>query len=321
MKKTLLALAVSLASVSSAHAVTVYDNNGLTYEVNGDFQVQLRQKAGEDKDSDIEFDDLEIKNSVSYELNDDMTAFGQMDFDFKGIANDDDGEADLEEAYVGMAFNNIAVSVGKRPTAGDEFGVEKAIELDEADGDRFDAVATSGDDVIHVEADFDTVTLMASYEMAAKGSSLENDDHFDLFALTEINGLELGAAFQQWNEANGDGGEGIDTYGISAAYDFGMFELAADYSSSDSDIDTSDNNADQYNLAASFAANSDTTVAFGVTDTSYDNSVNEEDFMEYYGNITYKFPTQSNVRVFAEIKNTDLDGSDMGYLAGMRVKF
>ncbi|MFO7909537.1 MAG: porin, partial [Halomonas sp.] len=151
MKKTLLALAVSLASVS-AHAVTVYDNNGLTYEVNGDFQVQLRQKAGEDKDSDIEFDDMEIKNSVSYELNDDMTAFGQMDFDFKGIANKDDGEADLEEAYVGMAFNNVAVSVGKRPTAGDEFGVEKAIELDEADGDRFDAVATSGDDVIHVEA-------------------------------------------------------------------------------------------------------------------------------------------------------------------------
>ena len=319
MKKTLLALAVSLASVSSAHAVTVYDNNGLTYEVNGDFQVQLRQKAGEDKDSDIEFDDLEIKNSVNYAINDDMTAFGQMDFDFKGIANDDDGEGDLEEAYVGMAFNNIAVSVGKRPTAGDEFGVEKAIELDEADGDRFDAVATSGDDVIHVEADFDTVTLMASYEMAAKGSSKEHDYHFDLFALTEISGLELGAGFQQYTRAGGD--DGIDTYGISAAYDFGMFELAADYSSSDDDIETTDKNASQYNLAASFAANSDTTVAFGVTDTSYDNSVNEEDFMEYYGNITYKFPTQSNVRVFAEIKNTDLDGSDMGYLAGMRVKF
>ena len=318
MKKTLLALAVSLASVS-AHAVTVYDNNGLTYEVNGDFQVQLRQKAGIDKDTDIEFDDLEIKNSVSYELNDSMTAFGQMDFDFKGIANDDDGEADLEEAYVGMAFNNIAVSVGKRPTATDDFGVEKAIEFDAADGDRFDAVATSGDDVIHVEADLDTVTLMASYEMAAKGSSLENDYHFDLLALTEINGLELGAAFQQFTRAGGN--DSIDTYGISAAYDFGMFELAADYSSSDDDIETDKRNASQYNLAASFAANSDTELALGMTDTSFDDQAGAEDFIEYYGNITYKFPAQPNVSVFAEIKNTDLDDSDMGYLAGMRVKF
>lgn len=319
MKKTLLALAVSLASVS-AHAANVYDNDGLKYDIKGDFQVQFRQKAGIDEETDIEFDDMEIKNSVSYELNDDMTAFGQMDFDFKGIANDGE-DADLEEAYVGMAFNNVAVSVGKRSTAGDEFGVEKSIELDAADGDRFDTIATSGDDVIHVEADLDPVTLMASYEMAAKASDLDNDDHFDLFALTEINGLELGAAFQQFNEADGDGGEGIDTYGISAAYDFGMFELAADYSSSDSDIDTSDNNADQYNLAASFAATPETSVAFGVTETSYDDAAGEEDFMEYYGNVTYKFPTQSNVRVFAEIKNTDLDDFDMGYLMGMRVKF
>ncbi|XGA80466.1 porin [Halomonas sp. CH40] len=320
MKKTLLALAVSLASVS-ANAATIYEDAGLTYTVNGDIQVQLRQKAGIDRESDIEFDDLELKNYVTYELDDSTTAFGRIDFGFKDLANESDGKAELEEAYLGLAYNNVAVSFGKRPTATDEFGVEKAIELDAAKGDRFDAIATSGDDVIHIEAGFDTVTLMASYEMAAKGSDLANDSHFDLFALTEINGLELGAAFQQFNQADGDGGEGIDTYGISAAYDFGMFELAADYSSSDSDIETSDNNASQYNLAASFAASSDTELALGMTDTSFDDKVGAEDFVEYYGNVTYKFPAHSNVSVFAEIKNTDLDDSDMGYLAGMRVKF
>lgn len=316
MKKTLLALAVSLASVS-AHAVTVYDNDGLTYEVNGDIQLQLRQKAGIDQESDIEFDDLELKNHVSYELDDSTTAFGQLDFGFKDLANKSDGKAELEEAYLGMAFNNIAVSFGKRSTAADEFGVGKAIEA--GDGSRFDT--TDGDDVIHVAADLDPVTLIASYEMAAKGSDLANDDYFDLFALTEVNGLELGAAFQQFNQADGNGGESIDTYGISAAYDFGMFDLAADYSSSDSDIETSDKNASQFNLAASFAATGETSVAFGVNDTSFDDKAGKEDFMEYYGNVTYKFPTQSNVSVFAEINNTDLDDSDMGYLAGMRVKF
>ncbi|MFO7909139.1 MAG: porin, partial [Halomonas sp.] len=90
---------------------------------------------------------------------------------------------------------------------------------------------------------------------------------------------------------------------------------------SEADVDTDSKNATQLNLAASFAATSETTIAFGVNDKSFDDEVGAEDFMEYYGNVTYKFPTQSNVRVFAEINNTDLDDSDLGYLLGMRVKF
>ena len=316
MKKTLVAVAVMLAS-ASANAITVYDNEGLTYTVNGDLQAQFRQKAGIDKKSDIEFDDLELKNYVSYELDSSTTAFGRLDFGFKDMANKSDGEVQLEEAYLGMAFNDIAVSFGKRDTAADEFGVGKAIEEDVADGNRFDT--TDGDDVIHVEADLDTVTLMASYEMKAQGSDKANDSHFDLFVGTELSGLELGAAFQRFETAGGN--NDIDTYGISAAYDFGQFELAADYSASDAEIETDAANASLYNLAASFAATSDTEIALGMIGTSFDDEVGAEDFVEYYANVTYKFPAHSNVSVFAEIKNTDLDDSDMGYLAGMRVKF
>jgi len=319
MKKTLVAIAVTLAS-ASANATTIYENAGLTYTINGDLQAQLRQKAGIDKKSDIEFDDLELKNYVTYELDSATTAFGRLDFGFKDMANKSDGKAELEEAYLGMKYNNVAVSFGKRSTATDEFGVGKTIELDAAEGDRFEAVGgTSGDDVLNVELDFDTVTLITSYEMKAKGSEKANDSHFDLFASTELNGLALGAAFQRFETAGGN--NDIDTYGISAAYDFGMFELAADYSESDADIETDSLNASQYNLAASFAASSDTEIALGMTDTSFDDKVGAEDFVEYYGNVTYKFPAQPNVSVFAEIKNTDLDDSDMGYLAGMRVKF
>ena len=318
MKKTLVAVAVMLAS-ASANATTVYDNEGLTYTVNGDIQAQIRQKAGINKESDLEFDDLEIKNHVSYELNESTSAFGRIDFGFKDMANKDDGEAELEEAYLGMAFNDIAVSFGKMDTASDEFGVEKAIEVDASDEDRFDAIATDGDDVIRVDAEMENVTMVASYEMEAQGSDKPNDSHFDLFVGTELSGLELGAAFQRFETAGGN--NDIDTYGISAAYDFGQFELAADYSASDADIETDTANASQYNLAASFAATSDTEIALGMIDTSFDDEVGAEDFIEYYANVTYKFPAHSNVSMFAEIKNTDLDDSDMGYLAGMRVKF
>lgn len=322
MKKLILAAAVALAS-GSANAATIYENGGFEYKLNGDLQVQFRQESGVDKNADIEFDDLELKNYVSYELNDSMTAFGRVDFGFKDAAEDKQSGSKLEEAYVGMDFNGTSISFGKQSFASDEFGIEEAIET-HTDEDRFDAVATSGDDVIRIDADLSNVYLVASYEMEAKGEDSENGEAFDLFASTEFSGLELAAAFQQWNAVDSQSGgsdESIDTWGVSAAYDFGIATLAADYSESDSNFETSKSNAQQYNLAAVFAAASTTDVAIGMTETSYDDLVGNDDVTEWYANVTYAFPAHKNVTVFAEIADTDIDNHDMGYLAGMRIKF
>ncbi|MDY7116475.1 porin [Halomonas sp. SSL-5] len=325
MKKLLLAAAVAVAS-GSAHAATIYQEGGFEYKLNGDFQVQLRQKSGDDKDPDIEFDDLELKNYVSYQLNDDMTAFGRVDFGFKDAANDEDDadSGDLEEAYLGMAFGGTSISVGKQNFAGDEFGIEEAIELHSKE-DRFDAVSTDGDDVIRIDSELGNVYLAASYELESEGNDSENGEAFDLFASTEFGGLELAAAYQEWKEND----ETIDTWGVSAAYGFGILTLAADYSESDSDLDNyyvdSDNNrlsnAEQYNLAAVFAAAETTDIAIGMTETSYDDLVGDDDVTEWYANVTYAFPAHKNVTVFAEIADTDEENADVGYLAGMRIKF
>lgn len=325
MKKLLLAAAVAVAS-GSANAATIYENGGFEYKVNGDLQVQLRQKSGDDKNPDIEFDDLELKNYVSYQLNDDMTAFGRVDFGFKDAANDDgdDDGASLEEAYVGLAFGGTSISFGKQNTAGDEFGIEEAIET-HTDEDRFDAVgATDGDDVIRIDSDLGNVYLVASYELESDGNSSENGEYVDLFASTEFGGLELAAAYQEWNDVDfqsGGSDETVDTWGVSAAYDFGIATLAADYSESDSNFDASEHNADQYNLAAVFAAAETTDIAIGMTETSYDDLVGDEDVTEWYANVTYAFPAHKNVTVFAEIADTDEENADVGYLAGMRIKF
>ncbi|MGM0534904.1 MAG: porin [Pseudomonadota bacterium] len=320
MRKVMLAAAVAMAS-GSASAATIYEDGGFQYKVNGDIQVQLRQKAGDDNNPDIEFDDVELKNYVSYDLNDSMKAFGRVDFGFKDAAEDKQSGSSLEEAYLGMAFGSTSVSFGKMDTAGDEFGVTEAIEAN-TDEDRFDAVgATSGDDVVRLDADLDALYLAASYELESEGNSSENGEYFDLFVSTEFSGLALGAAFQNWDEAVSSGDESVDTWGVSAAYDAGFATLAMDYSESDSNIDTSANNADQYNLAAKFAAASTTDIAVGMTETSYDALLGLDDVTEYYANVTYKFPSYSNVSVFAEISDTDEDNVDMGYLAGMRVKF
>lgn len=309
MKKLLLAVAVSVAA-GSASAATIYEGNGFTYKLNGDLQIQLRQKAGKDKHADMEFDDLEIKNYVSYDLGNDMKAFGRVDFGFKDAAEDKQEGSDLEEAYIGLAFGNTSVSFGKQNFASDEFGIEEAYELI-SDEDRFDAMGTDGDDTIRLDVELENAHIAASYEMEAEDASSENGEYFDLFASTKFGGLGLAAAYQ--NVTPNIGGDDFDTWGVSASYDFGVATLAAEYS-------TTDDIADQYGLATTFAVAETTKVAIGMVDTDFD-AANEEDFTEWYANVTYKFPTQKNVSLFAEIADTDLDDSDMGYLAGMRVKF
>jgi len=254
-----------------------------------------------------------------------MKAFGRVDFGFKDAAEDKkttfvdgngktvtikDDDAHLEEAYIGLAFGNTSVSFGKQNFASDEFGIEEAYELI-SDEDRFDAMGTDGDDTIRLDVELENAYIVASYEMEAEGESSENGEYFDLFASTKFAGLSLAAAYQ--NVTPEISADDIDTWGVSASYDFGVATLAAEYS-------TTDDIADQYGLATTFAVAETTKVAIGMVDTDFD-AANEEDFTEWYADVTYKFPTQKNVSLFAEIADTDLDDSDMGYLAGMRVKF
>jgi predicted porin len=308
MKKLLLAVAVS-AAASSASAVTVYEGNGFTYKLNGDLQVQLRKEIGEDEHADIEFDDLELKNYVSYDLGNDMKAFGRVDFGFKDAAEDKQDGSKLEEAYLGLSFGNTSVSFGKQNFASDEFGIEEAYELKTVNEDRFDGMSTDGDDTIRMDIELENVYLVASYEMDAEGEDSENGEYFDLFASTNLGDLTLAAAYQNAKEAIG--ADSYDTWGVSASYDAGFATFAADYSSTD-DI------ADLYNIAVSFPVASTTSMAIGMVNEDFDAG---DDITEWYANVTYKFPTQKNVSLFAEIADSDEDGADMGYLAGMRVKF
>ncbi|MFT5722231.1 MAG: putative porin [Motiliproteus sp.] len=315
MKKLILVVSVAAVMAGSVNAATVYEGKGLTYKLKGDFQVQLRKDVGDDQNLDVEFDDLELKNSLTYDLGNGMQAFGQLDFGFKDAAEDKQSGSDLEEAYVGLDFGKVAVSIGKQNFATDEFGVEAAYEL-ASEGDRFEALATDGDDTVRVNVNLENVFIAASYEIDAEGEDSANGESFDLFAATEVAGIELAAAYQTMKET--PSAESFDTWGVSAGYDLGVVALAADYSSTD---DNSSANADteQYNLAVVIPVAKTTKLAIGVVDTT--SPVTADDFTEWYANVTYKFPTQKNVSLFAEIADTDGDNVDMGYLAGLRLKF
>jgi predicted porin len=315
MKKLLLAVAVSSVAAGSANAATIYEKDGFTYKLNGDFQVQLRQDPGQDQHAEVEFDDLELKNYVSYDLGNGLTGFGRLDFGFKDAAEDDGDAGELEEAYVGIKYNVASFSFGKQNFASDEFGVEESYE-DVLGEDQFDNVSTDGDDTLRLDVELDAVYLAASYEMEAEGEDSENGEYFDLFASTEFAGLTLGAAYQ--NATPSIGAEDFDTWGVSASYDFDIASIGADYSVTDE----TNVQAEQtlLNVVTTFDVASTTGVALGMR--NYDEDVTGfEDVTEWYANVTYKFPAAKNVRLFAEIADTDADDADMGYLAGMRVKF
>lgn len=313
MKKMVLAAAIAsvvgVTAVSSVSAATIYEGNGLKYELKGDLQVQLRQKVGNDKDLDLEFDDLELKNRITYALNDDLSAFGQLDYSFDKRANEgniDGGK--LEEAYLGLTFGgNIDLRVGKQNYSSDEFSVEKAYETVVED-DIFDLNGDAGDDVVRIDAEFDNFFVSVSTDLEAEGNGdSDGTQSTDLFVSTSIGNVGLMAAYQDYQE---QGSAAVDAWGVGATFDAGFAKFGADYGSTDS--------ADVYNLVAAFPVAATTAVAVGIQNLEEDGA---DDVTGWYANVTYKFPEQKGVSLFAEIADSDEQDADMGYLAGMRITF
>lgn len=296
-----------------AQAATIFKKNGFTYKLNGDFQLQFRQDPGVDQDLDLEYDDLELKNGVSYKVDDELTLLGRVDFGFKKAAEDPKNEkgAHLEEAYLGAKFKNYTVIVGKTDGATDNFGVNCPIEKIVADH-AFDAVgATSGDDLILAQAEFGNVIIVASHELEADSEkSSANGTFSDLFVSVDLSGFEFGAAYQVYEP---QGSDSIDLYGVSLAYDASFAYLGVDYSVA-KDIQS------VWNICVKVPLNDTTKVQAGYVSQDFDSSA-KEDVTGWYANAIYHMPSFKKISFFAEISDDDKKDSDMGFLAGARLKF
>lgn len=319
-----LVLAAFLAVAGSAQAATVFKKENFTYKIKGDWQIQFRKDYGDDdQDLDVEYDDLEIKNYVAYKLNENLTAFGELDFGFKNAADksNEDEDPHLEEAYLGIKFNDVKFMVGKTDSAGDEFGVEEAVEAIIAE-DCFDEYgAAKGDDLVKIEAKFaEMVTVVASYEISADSEkSDENGEFYDIFVSLDIQNFSVGAAFQNMEEYGSN--EDFNIWGIQASYDAGFASLGVDYSATDAE-DAWGPNSDIgiLNVAVTVPVETFTFGGGYVLETYDDDS--KDDINGWYLNVIYKFPSAKKVSLFAEVGGTDEENHDeIGYLAGMRIKF
>jgi predicted porin len=317
MKKLILAAAIAAVTANTATAATVYDDKGLTFKIKGDWQVQLRDNASKTKDTEVEFDDLEVKNSVTYDLGNGLKAFGQLDFGFKNEAEQKNTD-NLEEAYLGLEAHNVSVLIGKTDNAAYDFGVEQMIE-DSTGKDIFDAVGrVDGDDLIRLDADFDVARVAISHELEAEGEGSADGQSTEIYVEANFDMVTLGAAYQANEENSADDTQ--DIWGLSAVVDAGFAEFGVDFGESDSD--DADEAADFLNVAATFKASKTTKISVGYAELDFDDA-GEADIEQTYVNVTYKFPAQKNVRLFAEISDVDEEGKDldMDILAGIRIKF
>ncbi|PWQ92808.1 porin [Leucothrix pacifica] len=297
----MLATAIAgLTASSVATAANVYEKDDLTLSVEGDYQVQIYQAIGDDADHDVDYDDLELKFGAKYNLGNGMTAFGQLDLDWNGQGDglSEDGDEIIDEAYVGLSKGAFTTSLGRQYWGSDNFGVEKAYEMN--GGTAFGT--TGGND-----------TLKLGYEGARFGATLSHEfqdsgdeEATDLMLTTKFGPAEVGIAYQTLQAQAG--AERLETSGIMASFDVGPTNVGFDYSTND--------DADYTNAAVSFPIRGKTTGAVGATLIDEDG---QDDVTQWYLNATHKL--HSNVNLFAEIGDNDVDNTDLGYLAGMQVKF
>lgn len=249
---------------------------------------------------------------IHYDLGDDLKAFGQLDYSFDPEGNNTASDsAKLEEAYVGLDFGGTTVAIGRQNLAGDEFGVEAALETHTAE-DRFEQVADKGNDVIRLDTQIGDATLIASVLLGAETSANAGGEAFDILLATELAGIDWAVAYQTFND-NTLGAEDQNSWGISAAYDAGFAKLAADYSTTD----TGATDKRVTNLAAKFKLSANTSSAIGVVSADEGNV----DSREWYANIQHKLAGKKNINIFAELADTDQSGVDLGYLAGLQLTF
>lgn len=328
----ILAMAMVFVAVNSVQAATVLKKDNLTYQIKGDWQIQFRQDPGTEQDFDLEYDDLELKNSISYDLGNGLSAFGELDFGFNSaLDNSDNVNTDhIEEAYLGIKVSDWKFLVGRTDTAADEFGVEIALEGYGIGDDVFDEFGQlKGDDLIMVIGKIaNMVDVRAAYEMQADSESSSNlgGTHYDVYAAVSFAGFKVGAAYQQYNPFERDPVTDSDTsddviniWGVMVSYDAKVVKIGIDYGVASADEGSGLDEGSVLNVAVTVPAGPVTIGAGYVMMSPEDDAA--DDVNEWYANIAFKFQSAKNVSLFAEIGDNDIDDYDMGYLAGMRITF
>jgi len=306
-----------LAMACGAQAATIYEKGDTKVDMKGDVQIQIRQKVGVDKDPYFDYDDLTVGFYAKHKNDAGMTGFSHLKMDWKKQAAGD-AKAAVDEASVGVIYGPAKVHIGRIDWGSDSFYVDEAVEI------GHDVIATpdvGGYESIQAVLDMDIAELVLSADIAVPEDGADNSSAAEIYIVTnpkKLAGLEFGALYQSYQPAtvaaDDDAGtpemkpDSVDTVGARVAYSISKILVGADYTTND-DLDV-------MNAVVKAKLPASSSVAVGYSMESPDAG---DDVGTWYANVKHKLNKYSTV--FAEVGGNDEDGTDMGYLAGMKVKF
>jgi predicted porin len=322
MKKTLVALSVLMAA-TSAQAIELYNQEGVSVNMTGDVEIRYKQAIGDNQELKQEIDDADFGFDTRYAVNDDLQIGAFLEFSGD---NDDraTGNSSVGNVYFGFYHNDFGtLKVGKLDTQLDDagigsdylfgvssffndanFGGEEAVRYDLDKGafyfglgliqDKHNAQAI-GEDGQYFDvkvgarvADFDFTAFYGDAELKGTkdGAALDADE--SLLALeARFAGVEnLNLELGYYNVENKPAvGEKKDTDTIAVAADYTMGK---------------------------------TTFAGGVASIDKSDAA-EEDYVEWFLNAGYGIAP--NTTVYVEIGDNDKDNTDLGYGVGIKASF
>ena len=261
MKKTLVALTVAAFAASSAHAVTVLDQDGTKIDFVGSLRVITEKDSSKTtyiKDT-VENGTLykagttvknrshsTIKNSgsrfgvkVKHQLAEDFYALGHLEFRFDDTKSADKwGQLYTKRAYVGLGSKQYGeVAFGRQLTIADDLSQAKDYKYGLIPNG--DYIPTSATSVVRYDySGIEGLQLSANYNFAQKNKENGSASPLDtaikngaaVGALYEVDGFDARAAFGRTNYETGTAHKHYkDGYLVSLGQQFGDFKLTGDF--------------------------------------------------------------------------------------------
>ncbi|WP_117233254.1 porin [Vibrio maerlii] len=312
MKKTLLALAVVTAA-TSAQAVEIFNQDGVTVGLHGDIEVVYKNETTrssfqqEIQDADFGFD-------TRYMINDEFTVGAYWEFDGSkhtnavDTKNGDQFVALYSQTYGSIKFGRLCTAIDDAGIGSDyQYGIssffdtnyspcdDEAVRYDYDNGSFYvtagmiqDKVDSDGKNVNASDdtyydgkigyrvADFDFTAFYGSADNAAKDVVMGFEGRFGGIENVNLALAYYNADKDNFNNANND------TIAVSADYTMGLWSFAAGYSTSDHDVSALDKDS-------------------------------------WYLNTGYGIAP--NTKVYAELGGDDQDDSDLAFAIGAKAEF
>jgi predicted porin len=313
--KKLVMTGMVLAMACGAQAATIYEKGDTKVDMKGDVQIQLRQKVGKNKDMYMDYDDLTVGFYAKHKNEMGITAFSHLKMDWKKQASGSAAGA-VDEASVGVMYGPVKLHIGRIDWGSDSFYIDEAVEI------GHDVIATpdvGGYETIQGVIDLTVAELVLSADLAVTEGDIDNSGVAEAFLVSNpdaLAGLEIGVLYQSYQpetiaattNSAAMKPNTVDTVGVRAKYSIAGVTVGADYTTND-DVDIM-NGVVKVKLPAS------SSVAVGY---SMESPNAGDDVGTWYANVQHKLNKYS--KVFAEVGGNDEQGTDMGYVAGMQVKF